>query len=192
MRLAVRAAGQGRRIPESRIGVSVRRILRDKFRLGLYDDPYVDKAASEDAVARPEHVVAGAQAQRRAIALLKNGAQLGSPILPLGANVWVYLEGIDREVARRYATVVSIFLERPAVIPELAESAAALLGNFGASDEALLDVVFGAFAPTERLPFELPSSMEAVRAQKEDVPFDSERPLFPFGFGLSYEVSASP
>jgi beta-glucosidase len=28
--------------------------------------------------------------------------------------------------------------------------------------------------------------MEAVRAQKEDLPCDSENPLFPFGFGLSY------
>jgi len=50
----------------------------------------------------------------------------------------------------------------------------------------LLDVVFGKFNPTGKLPFELPSSMEAVRKQKEDVPYDSENPLFEFGFGLSY------
>jgi beta-glucosidase len=30
------------------------------------------------------------------------------------------------------------------------------------------------------------SLMTAVRNQKEDVPYDSENPLFPFGFGLSY------
>jgi beta-glucosidase len=28
--------------------------------------------------------------------------------------------------------------------------------------------------------------MDAVRNQKEDVPFDSENPLFPFGHGLTY------
>jgi beta-glucosidase len=28
--------------------------------------------------------------------------------------------------------------------------------------------------------------MEAVRNQKEEVPFDSENPLFKFGFGLTY------
>jgi len=28
--------------------------------------------------------------------------------------------------------------------------------------------------------------MDAVRNQKEDVPYDSEKPLFPFGFGLRY------
>ena len=38
-----------------------------------------------------------------------------------------------------------------------------------------------------RLPFELPSSMEAVRRQLPDVPYDSADPLFPFGHGLRYE-----
>jgi beta-glucosidase len=32
----------------------------------------------------------------------------------------------------------------------------------------------------------MPSSMGAVRAQKEDVPYDSEAPLFAFGHGLTY------
>ena len=41
-------------------------------------------------------------------------------------------------------------------------------------------------APQGTLPFELPSSMEAVRKQLSDVPYDSEQPLFPFGSGLSY------
>ena len=50
-----------------------------------------------------------------------------------------------------------------------------------------MDAVFGEFAPTGKLPIELPSSMEAVRAQREDVPFDSEDPLFAFGHGLTYE-----
>jgi beta-glucosidase len=83
-------------------------------------------------------------------------------------------------------TVVDIYLERPAVIPEIAEKSVALLGNFGACDEAVLDVIFGKFNPQGKLPFELPSSMEAVRKQKEDLPHDSEDPLFPFGHGLCY------
>jgi beta-glucosidase len=83
-------------------------------------------------------------------------------------------------------TIVDIYLERPAVIPEIAEQSAALLANFGANDRALLDVIFGKFAPQGKLPFELPASMEAVRNQKEDVPCDSENPLFPFGHGLTY------
>ena len=88
---------------------------------------------------------------------------------------------------RAKPAVIDVYLDRPAVIPELAEGAAALLGSFGASDQALLDVLFGRFAPSGKLPFELPSSMEAVERQKEDLPYDSENPLFEFGFGLSYD-----
>ena len=49
------------------------------------------------------------------------------------------------------------------------------------------DIIFGEFNPTAILPFEMPSSMEAVEKQFEDVPYDSENPLYPFGHGLSYE-----
>jgi beta-glucosidase len=61
-----------------------------------------------------------------------------------------------------------------------------LLGEYGASDEAVLNVIFGKAKPEGKLPFELPSSMDAVRRQKADLPHDSENPLFPFGYGLSY------
>ena len=77
-----------------------------------------------------------------------------------------------------------IYLDRPAVIPEISEASQALLADYGASDAAVLDVIFGRARPEGRLPFELPSSMAAVRAQKADVPHDSEAPLYPYGFGL--------
>ena len=87
------------------------------------------------------------------------------------------------EILRTKPAVVAINLDRPAVIPEIAGEAAGLLGLFGVTDDVLLDAVFGRFHPSGKLPFELPSSMEAVRNQKEDVPYDSEEPLFPFGWG---------
>ena len=89
-------------------------------------------------------------------------------------------------ILRTKPTIVDIYLDRPAVIPEIAEEAAALIANFGATDAAVLDAIFGRFTPTGTLPFEMPSSMEAVRAQFEDVPYDSKNPLFPFGHGLTY------
>jgi beta-glucosidase len=89
-------------------------------------------------------------------------------------------------VARRKPTVVVLQLDNPLVVPELAKEAAALVATFGVSDEALFDVLTGRFAPTGRLPFEMPSSMDAVRAQLEDVPHDSKDPLFPIGHGLTY------
>ncbi len=83
-------------------------------------------------------------------------------------------------------TIVDIYLDRPAVIPEISMKAKALFANYGASDAALLDVIFGKAKPEGKLPFELPSSMEAVRNQKEDMPYDSKDPLYKFGYGLAY------
>jgi beta-glucosidase len=83
-------------------------------------------------------------------------------------------------------TIVVLYLDRPAVIPEISAAAQALLAEYGASDRSVLDVIFGRSRPEGRLPFELPASMEAVRRQKADLPHDSENPLYPYGFGLSY------
>ncbi|MEM7335575.1 MAG: glycoside hydrolase family 3 N-terminal domain-containing protein [Chloroflexota bacterium] len=83
-------------------------------------------------------------------------------------------------------TIVDIYLERAAVIPEIAEASSGLLATFSVAPEAILDIIFGKFNPSGKLPIELPSSMEAVANQREDMPSDSPNPLFPFGFGLSY------
>ena len=88
-----------------------------------------------------------------------------------------------REVSR---LVTLVDLNRPAVLTELRDISGALVGTFGVSDEAMLDVVFGKHNPVGKLPFELPSSMDEVEAQLEDVPDDTANPLFPYGWGLSY------
>ncbi|MGH7522495.1 MAG: glycoside hydrolase family 3 protein [Gemmatimonadales bacterium] len=80
-------------------------------------------------------------------------------------------------------TIVTVSLDRPAILTPLKAQARALIANFGVSDAALIDVLTGRARPEGKLPFELPSSMEAVDAQRPDVPRDSQRPLYPFGFG---------
>ena len=62
------------------------------------------------------------------------------------------------------------------------DQAAAVVVNFGAGDGPLLDALRG--AARGRLPFDLPRSMAAVEASREDVPFDTADPLFRFGHGL--------
>jgi beta-glucosidase len=94
-------------------------------------------------------------------------------------------EAIKRASAR-VPTIVTVNLERPAILTNVVDKAGAVLANFGVSDEALFDVLTGKARPEGRLPVELPSSMAAVARQRSDLPHDSEAPLFPFGFGLSY------
>ena len=83
-------------------------------------------------------------------------------------------------------SVVVANLYRPTILTEVNEACSALMADFDTSDEVLADVLFGARKAEGRLPFELPSSWEAVEGQLEDLPYDSEDPLYPFGFGLSY------
>ena len=93
------------------------------------------------------------------------------------------------ELLRVSAMVPTVFvttLERPLILTNVRPHVAALLGDFGISDEALLALVSGKATPQGRLPFELPSSVEAVRQQKSDLPHDSQSPLYPIGFGLHY------
>jgi beta-glucosidase len=229
------------KLSEARIDQSVRRLLRLKFQLGLFDDPFVDEAQLEQVFGNPDSKTLSLISQQRAMTLLKNE----DGILPLYSQPKIFIKNMDAAVVSQYAQVVDtpekadfaivrletpwvpvetkipmargfhhgdldfkdeakaeilsilqsvpsivvINLDRPAVIPEIAAAAKALFGEFGASDEAVLNVIFGKAKPEGRLPFELPSSMEAVRRQKADVPHDSENPLFAFGFGLTYESS---
>jgi beta-glucosidase len=89
-------------------------------------------------------------------------------------------------IANQVPTVFFIYLDRAAVMPEINQQAAALVAEFGALDDAVLDIAFGHALPKGRLPFEIPSSEEAVEHQKEDLPYDSINPLYSFGHGLSY------
>jgi len=95
------------RISESRIDESSRRILRTKFQLGLFDNPYVDVEAAQNIVGNNEHMEMGKLAQRKSIVLLKNKMNPDSShMLPLSGKIKVYVENIDKEVAGKYAIVV--------------------------------------------------------------------------------------
>ncbi|NUP33166.1 MAG: glycoside hydrolase family 3 protein, partial [Streptomycetaceae bacterium] len=228
------------KVTEERIDESVRRLLREKFVLGLFDEPFVDSDATAALVGTPEGLEAGRIAQSRSITLLKNTETPAGPVLPLAEGIRVYVEGVAADVADGYGTVVAapeeadvaivrlrtpyderpgffqsffhsgtlafgdaelarildlcakvptvvdVYLERPAVIPEIADGSAALVANYGAADGPLLDVLFGRRAPEGKLPFQLPRSMADVERQRSDVPSDGQDAVFEFGHGLSY------
>jgi beta-glucosidase len=229
-------------ISEERINTSVKRILKEKFRLGLFDNPYL-KTENAAIVGNEAFMEKGRISQRRSLVLLKNEQS----ILPLKAGTKIYLQGFDKAEIKKYAqvttslkeadvivlklntpyrpgagkymmeaifhqgsldfpaeekaqllkliqskpTITVISLERPAVFPEINAQSKAVIADFSSQDDIILDLIFGQFKPTGKLPFELPSSMEAVLQQKEDVPYDSKDPLYPFGFGLEYNFEVS-
>jgi beta-glucosidase len=91
-----------------------------------------------------------------------------------------------KRITAAVPTIVTIYLDRPAILTSLRNRASALIGNFGVSDAALLDVVTGKAQPEGKLPFELPSSMQEVEAQRSDIPHDTAHPLYRVGYGLRY------
>lgn len=82
--------------------------------------------------------------------------------------------------------VLSVYLDRPAILTEVAPAAKVLLANFGALDQALFDVISGKAKARGKLPFELPSNWQAVLNQASDVASDSVNPLYAYGAGLAY------
>src|SRR6478736_10470407 len=61
-------------ITEARLDASARRLLREKFVLGLFDQPYVDVERAGVVVGSAEFVAAGEAAQRASITVLTNEA----------------------------------------------------------------------------------------------------------------------
>ena len=91
-----------------------------------------------------------------------------------------------RDIASGTPLVLVVNLERPAILAPLAEFASAVVAEFGSSPDAVADALTGAVPPVGVLPFEVPRSMDAVRASAPDVPDDTADPLYPARYGLRY------
>jgi len=224
------------RISESRIDESIRRLLREKFRLGVFENRRVDTAATAEICGSPAFTAAGVEAQRKSLVLLADrgdriadGARvlldgvdartatdaglvpvhdiaeadavvvrLDAPFEPGKGSLGDFFRGGSLEfdaatvakIARYSASApvyLSVYLERPAVLTSMTDSSTMLIGDFGAADAVVLDAFRGIAPLTGILPFDIPSSMAAVEASREDVPFDTADPLFRHGFGLRTE-----
>ena len=227
--------GRGRRwcvpdsVSEDRIDESVRRLLREKFLLGLFDERrYVDVEAASAIVGNDDFRAAGIAAQsaardrpdqRRRSSPWPPGAAASTPrastrrrvddpadadvaILRLrapyeqrgpGFEAFFHAGSLDfpaDEIARITAiasavpTILDVYLDRPGD-PHAA-------GGDGRGGRRELRrrrrrrcSTRSPVAARGRLPFDLPRSMAAVEASREDVPFDTADPLFRFGHGLT-------
>ena len=232
------------KILENRIDNSVRRILINKFDLGLFDDPFVDENNLEKKVNTLRNINAGLDAQRKSLVLLENNG-----LLPLKKESKIYLDGLDKNIGKRFGNVVNdpseadviimyihtvfngnqesglnrifdnflstlfpngdlrfndeiknkideysklkelivvVDLNRPAILEYIKESSSGVIATFGVLDQVIFEGIYGEFNPSGKLPFEIPSSMDAVYNQKEDLPDDSINPTYEFGYGISY------
>ena len=75
-------------VPETRINESVERLLKEKFALGLFENPYVDTEKAQTIVGSAPFQQKANLAHRKSIVLLRNEAKL----LPLRPKTKVYFE----------------------------------------------------------------------------------------------------
>jgi len=283
------------------------RLLRNIFRVGLFENPYLDVVETEKTVGNPEFMKAGFEAQLKSVVLLKNKQKtlplqkqlkvfVPQKYTPAGSN-WFgqvtpenWKDAANPEVIKKYfelvdspekADVALVFIEspkggtgylrddvaaggngyvpislqynpytaefaretsiaggsifedftnrsykgkkgsasnifdlqmvtetkakmgekqiivivdvsNPMVFSEIEKSADAVLVHFGVQDQAIMDILTGAFEPSGLLPFQMPASMKTVDEQLEDVPrdmecfTDSEGNTYDFAFGLNW------
>lgn len=93
------------------------------------------------------------------------------------------------EAVGKENVIIGIDFTQPFVIDEESgvRDFGAIFALWGVSDRALLDIVTGESAPSGKLPFALPSSVEAVLELARDLPgYSEEGTLYPFGYGLTY------
>jgi beta-glucosidase len=74
-------------VPIANVDESVRRVLRVKMALGLFDHPYVDEGRAQHAFFLPENLQLAQAIAERSFVLLKNALVAGAPILPLSKDV---------------------------------------------------------------------------------------------------------
>jgi beta-glucosidase len=223
-------------ISEQRIDQSLRRIMKEKFNLGLFDNPFIN-LESLNTLDNDFFIKQGLEAQKKSLVLLKN-----KNILPIQKEDKIFFDGFNKELIKKYNYSVSpedsdyiliklsspsgrfeakyemqkmlgggpldftseeikrikslakikpvilvMSLKRPTVFSEIASVSDAIIADFQVQENILLEMIYGKFSPTGKLPFEIPSSIEAVKDQREDLPYDSVNPLFKFGHGLNYQ-----
>ena len=74
---------KGGKLTQATIDEAVRRILRIKFRLGLFDHPYADEARERSVILSPQNLAAAREIAARSMVLLKNERET----LPLKPDV---------------------------------------------------------------------------------------------------------
>ncbi len=74
------------------VDASVHLLLMEKFRLGLFENPYVDPDTAEKIIGNPGFQARADLAMRKSIVLLRNDTLVCSPLLPLASGTRVYFE----------------------------------------------------------------------------------------------------
>ena len=148
-------------MPLSRIDASVKRILKNKFDLGLFDNPYVEVDQVKSRVNTERNIKLGREAQKQSMVLLKNDSTL-----PLEKNINIFVDGFnDKSIV--HGNVVNDIKDADVVVSYVHT---VFNGNQPSGIDRLVDNVLSSIFPNQDLNF----SPEILEKLEE---FSSIKPL---------------
>ena len=124
----------GEEAMRERFEASAIRLLKNIFRIGLFENPYLDVEQSDETVGNPEFMTAGYNAQLKSIVVLKNK----NGVLPLDKTTKVYIPERFFPEARGYFGVTSEAGFRSPMNLELAGEYVEVTSNPEEADVALV------------------------------------------------------
>ena len=148
-------------IPLSRIDASVKRILKNKFDLGLFDNPYVEVDRVKSRVNTERNIKLGKEAQKQSMVLLKNDSTL-----PLEKNINIFVDGFNTK-SIVHGNVVSDIKDADVIVSYVHT---VFNGNQPSGIDRLVDNVLSSIFPNQDLNF----SPEILEKLEE---FSSIKPL---------------
>ncbi|MGB6450897.1 MAG: glycoside hydrolase family 3 N-terminal domain-containing protein [Steroidobacteraceae bacterium] len=191
----------------AKVGKRVRIVTAEGVRLTDKGDWYTDQvvlASPQENLARIREAVEVARAADEIVLALGTSAAIsreGWASNHLGDRDQLGLIAQQDDLARAIfalgkPVVVVLINGPPLSIPQIAARASALVEAWYPGQEggtALADILFGDADPGGKLPVTIARSVGQLPMFYDDKPsahrgylFDSDQPLFPFGFGLSY------
>ena len=148
-------------IPSSRIDASVKRVLKNKFDLGLFDNPYVEVDQVKSRVNTERNIKLGKEAQKQSMVLLKNDSTL-----PLEKNINIFVDGFNAK-SIVHGNVVSDIKDADVIVSYVHT---VFNGNQPSGIDRLVDNVLSSIFPNQDLNF----SPEILEKLEE---FSSIKPL---------------
>ena len=148
-------------MPLSRIDASVKRILKNKFDLALFDNPYVEVDQVKSRVNTERNIKLGKEAQKQSMVLLKNDSTL-----PLEKNINIFVDGFNAK-SIVHGNVVSDIKDADVIVSYVHT---VFNGNQPSGIDRLVDNVLSSIFPNQDLNF----SPEILEKLEE---FSSIKPL---------------
>lgn len=90
-------------VSEARVDEAVKRLLKEQFALGLFENPYVDASKANAVVGASRSVAKAEDIQKKSIVLLDNKAK----VLPVATGKKVYTIGMDKATVEGYDYTVT-------------------------------------------------------------------------------------